>query len=132
MWNNLILQFTGFWYEVARIPNDFEQGFRCHNTTYTLNPNKTITVFLQATTGQGQYASIRGLGTVIPPATLRILFENSKCINSVATSCMKKIFLDVESDISIIRTDYKDYAALYSCQIVPGVDVKVELGYILS
>ena len=83
--DEFVLQYTDFWYEVARLPSQFQTGTKCDNATYTLNSNGTVTVFNQAITSQGQYTSIIGLATVIDPnvpASLRIVFGTGKRIPS--------------------------------------------------
>jgi apolipoprotein D and lipocalin family protein len=37
-------RYQGTWYEIARLPNRFEEGLTCVKATYTLRPDGTITV----------------------------------------------------------------------------------------
>ena len=79
------MQYLGFWYEVARIPNNFELDTRCNNVTYTLNSNGTMVVLIQGTTTGERNASFRGLATEIDstvPASFRVAFESGKYISS--------------------------------------------------
>lgn len=79
------LQYIGFWYEVARIPNNFELDTKCNNVTYTLNPDRTLAVLIQGTTVDDRNASLQGLATVIDSVVLahfKVAFESGKYIFS--------------------------------------------------
>ena len=51
---NLLFQYTGLWYDVARLPNIFLTGVTCDNTTYTLNSDGSLTVLEESLGAQGQ------------------------------------------------------------------------------
>ena len=128
-------QYTGVWYEIARVPTAFEPLLRCGTATNTLNCNGTLTILNQGIIAPGQNYTAQSLATVINPkvpATLSVVFENGKCISSFPPkSTRNKIILGGVGSYSILETDYKSYSAEYACFPIPNVG-NVQFAFIIS
>jgi len=90
-------RYAGTWYEIARLPNRFEKGLTHITATYTLGPNKKITVLNEGIKEgtEGERSSIRGRAWVPDPAEpgrLKVSF-----------------FLFFSSDYKIIALDKTEY-----------------------
>ncbi|XP_061099951.1 apolipoprotein D-like [Conger conger] len=98
--NFVLKQFLGTWYEVAKLPAQYEKG-RCIETNLTMNADGTIKVS-SSEIRKGQLKTMEGTGIVEDinqPAKLGISFS----------------FLAPYSPYWIISTDYDKSALVYSC-----------------
>lgn len=130
----MIFKYIGEWYGISRLPNFIITNTTCDNATYTIIANGSVTIFNQGINPQGQYQTVRGVATVIDPkipGAFRVLFETGKCITSFL-SISKRISLGQLGTYNVLATDYKNYASVYDCEIIPGSGIKIEYGFILS
>ncbi|MCM8756876.1 MAG: lipocalin family protein [Candidatus Omnitrophica bacterium] len=72
-------RYAGKWYEIARLPNRFQRGCASDTTaTYTLRPDRKITVLNQCRTGEGKMKSARGTARMAsatgPTSQLKVSF----------------------------------------------------------
>ncbi|CAM4827731.1 unnamed protein product [Rotaria magnacalcarata] len=114
-----ISKYFGFWYEAYRNENFFEIGYTCSNATYTKNDDGSVGVQNQAHNFFGTYKSIFGTAKVknaSEPAAFELDFP-------------KPI---PKGDYNVITSNYVDYSLVYSCHILPVLNVKSELIWILS
>ena len=62
-------KYTGVWYEIARLPNNFEEGLECVTATYTLKKNGKIQVLNKGYSARkGKYKTAKGTALVPEPA----------------------------------------------------------------
>jgi len=62
-------KYAGTWYEIARLPNNFEEGLECVTATYTLKKNGKIQVLNKGYSAKkGKYKTARGTALVPDPA----------------------------------------------------------------
>jgi apolipoprotein D and lipocalin family protein len=72
-------QYSGKWYEIARLPNSFEKGLECVTATYTLKSNGKVEVLNKGyTMGSGGKIKSAGGTARIPdpefPGRLKVTF----------------------------------------------------------
>ncbi|XP_037131450.1 apolipoprotein D-like isoform X2 [Syngnathus acus] len=93
-------QFMGRWYEIARLPTQFEKG-RCIETNFTFRGDKSIRV-VSSEILKGELRKIEGTGVIEDqknPAKLGISFS----------------YVLPFSPYWILSTDYVNTALVYSC-----------------
>lgn len=63
-----IQSYMGLWYEIARLPNNFEKGLECVTATYTLKRNGKIEVLNRGYSSEkGEYRTARGTARIPDP-----------------------------------------------------------------
>ena len=70
-------RYLGKWYEVARLPNNFEYGLDYVTATYSLRPDGKVAVLNQGIKQNGRPKKITGTATIIDaavPARLSVSF----------------------------------------------------------
>ncbi|XP_037537756.1 apolipoprotein D-like [Nematolebias whitei] len=93
-------QFTGRWFEIAKLPAQFEKG-RCIETNFTLRTDTSVRV-VSSEVQKGQVRKIEGTGIVVDPknpAKLGISYS----------------YVLPYSPYWILSTDYVTFALVYSC-----------------
>ncbi|KAG9331612.1 hypothetical protein JZ751_018641 [Albula glossodonta] len=114
--NFVLKKFLGKWYEVAKLPAQFEKG-RCIETNFSMKADGTIRV-ASSEILKGELRTLEGTGIVEDvkqPAKLGISFS----------------FLAPYSPYWIISTDYDKSALVYSCTDVLRV-FHVDFAWILG
>ncbi|TNM98417.1 hypothetical protein fugu_014663 [Takifugu bimaculatus] len=109
-------QFMGRWFEVARLPAQFEKG-RCMETNFTLTTGSTIRV-VSSEVFKGQTRKIEGTGVIEDmknPAKLGISYS----------------YVLPYSPYWILATDYTNTALVYSCTDILRL-FHVDFAWILS
>lgn len=130
-----LFQYMGLWYDISRLPHFLHNNIKCDNATFTLNPNGSVTIVNRGVDLQGQPIGTIDLARVIDPAfpaAFALIARNSKCTFPCFTSITKIIFLVVVGAHNVLATDYKCYASIYACSILPNTGVKIEFGFIFS
>lgn len=62
-------KYVGTWYEIGRLPNNFEAGLECVTATYSLKKNGKIQVLNKGySVKKGKYKTARGTALVPDPA----------------------------------------------------------------
>jgi len=73
-----ISKYTGQWYEIARLPNNFEKGLECVTATYTQKSNGKIEVLNRGySSDKGRYKTAKGKAWVPDsnfPGRLKVTF----------------------------------------------------------
>ncbi|CAF3387054.1 unnamed protein product [Rotaria sp. Silwood1] len=112
------LFYTGLWYEIFPKENQFQEGGKCVNATYTINLDGIVSVLNQAISALGVYENIEGYAVVKNPAvsaTLEVTFGSNQI-----------------GSYDIISTHYKEYSIVYSCTDIPNTNLKIEFACILD
>jgi apolipoprotein D and lipocalin family protein len=69
-----LARYTGLWYEIAKIPNSFQEDCRSNTTaTYSLNDDGTIKVINSCQEEDGEINSAEGLARVVNEKTNSVL-----------------------------------------------------------
>ncbi|KAM4605683.1 apolipoprotein Da, duplicate 1 [Polymixia lowei] len=111
-----IKQFMGRWFEIAKLPAQFEKG-RCIETNFTMKPDNTIRV-VSSEILKGELRRIEGTGVtedIKNPAKLGITYS----------------YVLPYSPYWILATDYVNSALVYSCTDVLRL-FHVDFAWILS
>lgn len=96
----ILKQFMGRWFEIAKLPAQFERG-RCIESNFTLTPGNSIRV-VSSEILKGELRKIEGTGVIEDiknPAKLGITYS----------------YVLPYSPYWILSTDYVNYALVYSC-----------------
>ncbi|XP_044012552.1 uncharacterized protein LOC122855328 [Aphidius gifuensis] len=102
-----ISKFTGEWYEVANIPNEYEQFVKCTTFNLTLNSNKTIDIVVTSLGSiGGNVFQWQGLGTRSDENSMSYFIE------------FPELAIKGKTILTIIDTDYVNYGILFMCQNV--------------
>ena len=62
-----IEKYAGHWYEIARLPNNFEKGLECVSATYTVKKNGKIEVLNEGYSSEGKRQLKKVKGTAWVP-----------------------------------------------------------------
>lgn len=111
-----IKKFMGRWFEIAKLPAQFEKG-RCIETNFTLKPDQTIRV-VSSEILKGEVRTIEGAGVTEDlknPAKLGISYS----------------YVLPYSPYWILSTDYDNSALVYSCTDVLRL-FHVDFAWVLS
>ncbi|XP_056155733.1 apolipoprotein D-like isoform X2 [Lampris incognitus] len=111
------LQYMGTWYEIEKLPAVFEKG-KCHQATYTLLHDGTVSVHNSELLTNGQVNSIEGVAKVKDPSKSAVL----------AVSFFKGV---PDDPYWILSTDYQTHALVYSCSEYLGL-FHIDFAWILA
>ncbi|XP_036072383.1 apolipoprotein Da, duplicate 1 isoform X2 [Oryzias melastigma] len=117
-------QFMGRWFEIAKLPAQFEKG-RCIETNFTLRTDSSIRV-VSSEILKGELKKIEGTGIIEDPknpAKLGITYSYGECGGVTASGRGQEVIMMSVcsptvlpySPYWILSTDYVNQALVYSC-----------------
>ncbi|KAK2895858.1 apolipoprotein Da, duplicate 2 [Channa argus] len=109
-------QYLGTWYEIQKLPNNFQLG-ECSTATYSLKSPGVVDVLNRELLANGTMSFIRGTAVAKDPA------EPAKLLVSFFET-------SPPSPYWVLSTDYTNYSLVYSCTDLGSL--RMEFAWILS